>query len=212
MKSMWIALFFGLLLFVVGSAYSAVGGASVSSSTVGGAGQSAPTNFTISAGNIYNITASAWSSTQKWAGVYGNVTGQLLLGTSSSTLLFSWSNSAANVVVIYFSSNASADLSTLAAATSADVGSLDSGSDAWSLTFTGTGTVANSDLMPASAPMATTNPTSSGFNTYSLKDAAGNLVWAANIIPGGNTTFNGQVAQFQAILPSGTLYVWLEIK
>ncbi len=219
MKFEWILAYTALFLLLMGVAYSATtGGATVSTSTVGGAGAPTPGSFTVNAGNIYNITASSWSSTEKWAGVYGNVSGFLLLGTSGSQYLFKWSESANNVVAIYFSGVDNANLTSLSAATQTDVtnelgSEYGEGSDAWSNTFTGSGGDSDSALIPdTGVPYATTEPSGSAFYTYSLKDGSGKLVWAGNIHPSGAQTFNGQYAHFQVILPAGTFYVWLEIK
>lgn len=81
---------FAVLLF--GTAFAAMAGASTQEGTQGKYVYSGnPGNVTTEGGNVTDVNVSSNSSTEKWAGFYGNVSGNLLLSKNVGAALYTWS-------------------------------------------------------------------------------------------------------------------------
>ena len=216
------ATLFALVIASLGVAFAAVpGGASVTSSDKGEFPASAAGTIDVEAGHVYNASLDANMSTFRWAGVYGNTTGTIYLGDSSSQYMYSWT---AEGNLVYMSTASAVTWSSLADADAATVtGALSflaSGSDSYANTFTGAAEDIGSNLFSITSDYAYTydNTHAGAWKTYSLTDGT-NLVWAGKVNAGG-TAYNGEVADFQMIVPedgssSGagatTYYVWVEL-
>ena len=102
MKNGLILAAFAVLLF--GTAFAAMAGASATAGTTGKYNISGVAgNVITEGGNVTNVTLSANSSTEKWAGFYGNVTGNLLLqkGTVGNALyIWTWTPTAGGTVCV----------------------------------------------------------------------------------------------------------------
>ncbi len=207
-KYFWIAI---VATIAVSSGYALTpSGASVTLGTGSGFGGSTPASITINSGYTYSANVNGNQSTDKWAGIYGNATGNIMLSDSNGNQFFVWSG--ATPIAVYLSSASNPDWSTVTAANSTDMpSSLTTGTDSWSNTFTGSGSPSGSSIITSAVPAATPLPTASSFQCYSAKDGSGNLIWAAKILSTAATTFNNEKAQYEAILPGGTYNVWLEL-
>jgi len=216
------ATLFALVFASLGVAFAAVpGGASITSSDLGEFPASTAGSIAVTAGHIYNASLDANMSTFRWAGVYGNTTGTIYLGDSASRYMYSW---AAEGNLVYMSTAAAVSWTTLADATSTDVTTalpfLASGADSYASTFTGVPESIGSNLFTVTSDFAQTydNTATPIWKTYSLTDGT-NLVWAGKVSPAG-TSYNGEVADFQMIVPEDgssagagttTYYVWVEL-
>ena len=199
------------------------GGATATLANNAGAyGGSAAGQYNITSGNIYGINMTSVQNTYRWVGIYGNVSGTIVLADSTGKSFFNWSG--AKGVLVYASNANSINWAGLTAASATDMPTWlnDTGAtDNYQSTFTGASTNIGSQIFTTvSAPYAEPYPTASAWKTFSLSDGT-NLVWAADVNDGGASTYNGQTAQFELILPENgtagdetttTNYFWLELQ
>ena len=83
-----------LLVFLSSQVLAVVpSGASVTSVQNETAPADTPGNHSAIAGNISEITLTAFSSTQSWQGYYGNVSGTIQLADSTDNVFYNWSES-----------------------------------------------------------------------------------------------------------------------
>ncbi len=199
-KTMMVALIVTLVsMYAVYAAEP--GGATVTSSqdlgefSAGSAG-----TVSIEAGNVTQANLEANMSTYRWSGLLGNVSGSIQLGDGSSNVLFTWTGSGRLV----YASEASPTWGSLADASQANVEGvythLATGSDNYSLTFTGGSESIGSGIFTLSSDFATT--LSSGattWKTYSLWDTT-NVVFAGRVESAG-TSYSGTTVDYQMIIP-----------
>ncbi|WP_414838024.1 hypothetical protein ACK3SF_01330 [Candidatus Nanosalina sp. VS9-1] len=156
-------------------------------------------------GNVTAANLSAEQSTDSWAGLYGNATGSLVLGTGDSgSVLYNWDASAENV----FASSASVTWTNLTNGTAEDVDSYYSflsGSDNAVNTFTSGNTTITLDGEDYKGETAMTNNDagSGAWSTVALLDNSSekNPVFTG-IVGEDATAFNGDSADYQLILPA----------
>lgn len=172
------------------------------------------------AGNITYVDLDTNMSTNRWAGLLGNATGNIILGDNFDNFLFSWSAQGRNVYVAEnhigwsnLEENYSAAFATFYNGASDQ--------DNFTKTFSGTGPL-SSDMFTfgSNVQRATTLPGGSGWYTYALNDGKQN-VFAGNIIAAGAAAYDGSSVQYQMIVPeyglggdtSATEYnLWLELQ
>lgn len=156
----------------------------------------------VGAGNTYSANLVTNMSTYRWAGLTGNVTGNIVLGDSNSNQMFTWS---AVGRVVYASTAGTIAWGSLADAAVTDMPSYITGgadSDNYTQTFTGSVEGFGSGIFDSltSDYAATYNSTGgAAWKTYSLKEGA-NLVWASTVVENGND-FRGNTADYQMLLP-----------
>ncbi|MDN5328166.1 MAG: hypothetical protein PWP03_804 [Candidatus Woesearchaeota archaeon] len=218
-----------MVLFLANNVFAATpGGAQVTDNGENTYTPASPQTVDVNAGAIRNADLTAEMSTYRWAGLFGNASGTIVLASGSglsANKMFEWS---ANATLVFASTAGSVTWSSLAAATEAQVTTafshLNSGSDSYANTFTGsealtTQTVAAGSI--ASAPYAITkdDTASDYWKTYALYDGA-NVVFAGLVVPAGHNSYNGTLSQYQMILPEDgtntdsnptTYNVWLEL-
>lgn len=166
---------------------------------------SAAGTVNLDAGNVTYADISADMSTLKWAGVYGNATGNLVLGDSAGNQLYTWT---ARGNLVYFSNAAVTNWNTLASAGGTFVNSTfpwltqANATDTYGATFTGANSSIGSQIFPSlNAPYASTLSTvGNAWKTYSLKVDTTTAVFAGHVDP-GNTAYDGSAADYQVILP-----------
>lgn len=172
----------------------------------------------LTSGNIRYTDLTTNMSTYRWAGLLGNVSGNIVLGDSSNDVLFSWT---ANGRIVY-ASTGSPTWASLVVANASTVQTYINGTDSdnFTNTFNSTATV-DSGIFPSltNAPTATTNG-GAGWFTYALYDGA-NMVWAGNVRAAGDTAYDTTTSvQYQMIVPedgtsgdtSATSYnLWVEL-
>ena len=183
-------------------------------------------SINVESGNIYLANVTGEQSTYHWAGIYGNATGTLVLGDSSSAKMFEW-NAVAKYV--YFDDDNSVAWGSLQAATCSDVETVYSflagASDSCSNTFTTTRNF-DSDVTTdsvANAIAAQTNddtPTAYWY-TIALGDGGtSDIVFVGEVDSAGHNAYNGDTANYQVILPEDgsdgdttatTYYIWIEL-
>ncbi len=154
----------------------------------------------LEAGNITYADVETNMSTYRWAGLFGNVSGNIVLGDSSNNVMYQWT---AQGKMVYASTAASVTWTSLADATATDMPAYLTGAyaDNYSQTFTGSSENIGSNIFTTiTSDYAQTNG-GSGWKTYSLWDTT-NLVWAGPVVAGGQNAYDGATkAQYQIILP-----------
>ena len=157
----------------------------------------------------------SWSNSTKWGGVFGNISSDILLGNGLDNML-KWHSEVS--YIFFVNSNDEVELNNLIPANSTIVDdvnpNLDTGTDAWSQVFNNF-TLSSNGLIPENTPYTITNPTSSGFATFSLAYLLPNgnytLVWAGNISQEGSISVDGSLANYQVMLPNGTFDIYFEM-
>ena len=178
-------------------------GATVLSSTDRGELPAAsPGNINVEAGNISIISIDTNASTYRWAGVLGNVSGNIVLGDASSNQMFTWTGEGR---LIYASTAGSIAWASLADAVVGDMPAyLTSGaSDNYTQTFTGASENIGSGIfstISSDYAMTNNNVATPTWKTYSLKDGGSNLVWAG-LVSAAGTSYAGDTTDFQMIIP-----------
>lgn len=160
----------------------------------------------IDAGNITYADLAVNTSTLKWAGVYGNTSGNIILGDSSGNRLYVWT---AEGNLVYFTSAAVVDWSTIADANGTWVDSkypfLSSAntSDTYANTFTGSNESIGSQIFTTlhSDYASTLSSGANTWKTYSLKVDSGATAVFAGKVNAAATAYNGQKADYQVIIP-----------
>ena len=157
-------------------------------------------NAAVEAGNIRYVDLETNMTTYRWAGILGNVSGNIMLGDSSNDVLFTWT---AKGRVVYASEAASVTWASLAIEDGSHVATYYNGasdSDNFTNTFTSTGNVDSGIYSLNSAPRATTLG-GSGWYTYALYDGA-SMVFAGNVEPSGANAYDGSTSvNYQMIVP-----------
>ena len=154
-------------------------------------------------GNIYSNNLDATQGTYKWVGMYGNVTGTIVLEDTNGKQFFNWTGAKGLLV---YASNATADWASLSNATASEVTTaypfLASGTDDYANTFNAGSKIIGSQIYPSiNASYATPFPTGSGFETYALKDNSNNIVWGGKVLSTAASTYDGSTADFEMLLP-----------
>ena len=168
------------------------------------------THFDAVNGHVYEVNATVNQSTMRWAGVYGQINGLIVLGDSSGNVFYQWTPSVTGSYV-YFTVDSDIDMGSLTAVSEGDIQTAapwldratDDYSDSWSNTFTATENMVTPGEAVSNAPYATI---ASNFKCYSVRDGAvssgslSNLVWAAK----GNadqTLYGSVTADYACLLP-----------
>lgn len=156
---------------------------------------------TVEAGNIRYVDLDTNFSTYRWAGILGDVTGNIILGDSvGGDILFTWT---AKGRVVYATEAASITWASLTGATVGDLPAYLTGgsdSDNFTNTFSSTGTVDSGLYTLVGVPRATTLG-GTGWYTYALHDGT-NVVYAGNVDPAGDTAYDGTTSvNYQMIVP-----------
>ncbi|RME31300.1 hypothetical protein D6789_03100 [Candidatus Woesearchaeota archaeon] len=197
---------FVLLVLVLLLAHSvlAVSNASVSNFTQEGnySWNATSISGTQVSGNITHTSLFLNSTTYRWAGISGNVSGNIVLGDAGANALFTWSSSG----ILVYASEAQPDWNSVVDATKDDVVSsypfLGEGApDNYTGTFTGAPEDISSitfSITSDYAPALSNGGTP--WKTYSLSDGV-NIIFAGRVKAGGDFNYRGRITDFQMILP-----------
>jgi hypothetical protein len=189
-----------LSLLVVSAAFAAdPGGATVTNSgSVGSYGAPAAGSSSVTSGQIYTANLSTEQATYRWAGLFGNVSGNIVLGDSDDDVLYQW---AASGNLVYASTAAAPVWASLADATDAQMPAyLTTGSDNYTATFTGGSESIGSGIFTVSSDFATTQTAAATtWKTYSLWDTT-DLIFAGKVEEDGSA-YDGSSADYQMIIP-----------
>ncbi|UCD03879.1 MAG: hypothetical protein JSW73_05050 [Candidatus Woesearchaeota archaeon] len=175
----------------------------------------------IESGNITSANLAANMSTYRWAGLTGNVSGDIILADANNETMYTWT---AEGRVVYASNESSIAWSGLSNSTVADmpsyIAATDNNGDRYNNTFIGS-ILMDSDLFSIYARRCTTQSAeSTNWYTYSLDDGTGVLVWAGEVVTGG-TDYENETADYQILLPedgtggdetASTFYLWVELR
>ena len=180
--------------------------------------------LTTEGGNVTELNISQDISTEKWAGLWGNLSGNILLSDGTSNFyIWTWSPSNGGVVCAQPSSTANFDWSAAAATTAGEVDA------AFSFTTTDTDSATNTLTETCSLTISGTSitgapaVTASGFQTCSLEDTStlptkSDLAFCTSITT-GTTLFNGGTGDYALMIPTTesagsteTYVFWLELQ
>ena len=219
-----------LLLLGIGFAIGNVDG--VHSTSYARWYQDTSQNFTTEGGNITNVNVTATSLTDKWADVFGNVSGNLTLKSNGDTTKYAylWSWNPATGGEVCMGTDASFDWSSVQNATAADIDTawgFGSAADNATNTYTDNNTnVCAFDFSQRSGITSSDGAdigSDSSYESCVLGDVAspgskGNLVFCTHINNTG-TNYNGTAYNYELLLPTNassstateTYYVFAEL-
>ncbi len=218
---------FPLLIIVVGLALMVVGNAiqPVNSWTSGPQQKYTPTATPLvtEGGNVTEVNITQNISTEKWAAIWGNITGNIVLGTQTN-VFYSWTWSPANggTICAQPGSVGNFDFTAITAATGGEV------DNAFSFPTTDVDSATNTLTNACSVTIGSTTynsnagVTASGFTTCAFKDAATpaktDLSFCTTVAQ-GTTLFNSLTGDYALMIPTSptlgateSYVLWLELK
>ncbi len=223
---------FGLLAFVLGAllvasiAAAAPAGASVVNGTASSLPESTASSLNISGGQVQEVNVSGYTITNKWAGFFGQVSGDIRLGDSAGNIFYQWTVNDPTGAVVYAVTNGTVsdwsdtNIAPLYGSDTILPSFLTSGADSFNNTFTSQETFTSNSLTINNVNYTTTwesGTQGSNFKTYALKASTeGLMVWAAKAVS-DTTGFNGNAVDYQVLvgLTSQTqqvpVYFYLEL-
>ena len=160
----------------------------------------------VTSGHVYYSDLNTNVSSFKWAGLYGNVSGNIVLSDDDQDILYHW---AANGRVVYATEAGTPDWTSMSDALRADVvgdyAHIDTADkDNYSNTFVGgVENIGSALYVTLDSDFAQTYDASESvsWKTYSVQDAVGNLVFAGLVQEGGAESYKGTTVDYQMILP-----------
>ncbi len=220
MKGIRFFVVLAMFLLAAGAVKADVGNVTVSAGAESSYDDSGATGSTsVTAGGTAQADVQSVSSTSRWAGFYGSITGKIVLADASSNWFKNWTVSSVNGALVYGSTANNADFSTLAAAHVADEPAFlttSGAADNFALTFNANETATfNSQSINANYTLTYNNAGTETFKTYALKDGSSNLIWAA-LAQDDATGYNGNTIDYQLLVPvdgttATTYYFYLEL-
>ena len=198
-----------------------------------------PTNDSIdtTAGTIYQFNLSVVEKTYRWVGLWGNITGSIVLkGVGANDIFYQWSlsNGVTAGSMLYATTdptgvdptNFVGTNSTYLNQADTAYGYLTTVTDSITNTYDGAATF-QSPSMQNSITVNSTTLQSSTWTNYFIKDVAGNIastndiVWAVQINP-DQPAYNGELADYELLIPENeevgdgegvvtTYYLWVEL-
>lgn len=232
MKKIAILMVLAMVLSM-GAAFAAAPGDATATGVVdqGSYAQVDGSTANVSGGNIYQSDVSATVSTARWAGIYGDVSGTIVLGddtgNTATDIMYTWAGATGLVV---YAVDGAVDWTSVSPATNATVtaqytylADAVAPNDNFAVTFAASHDL-NSNLFESLGnPAVQTDDDSGAFWwTMALQDNAAKTVWAAEVVDGGHLTYDGATsAEFQMILPDSseaedttptTYDMWLELE
>jgi hypothetical protein len=222
---------FASFLIALILAFSAVKGAPTGASVQAGqqerGSEGSAGNVPTEGGNITRVNLTAYQITGKWAGFWGNVSGDIRLADSSGNIFYKWTISDATGGVVYACNGTVSDWSStnIQPIYSTDPllpSFLKEGTDSFNLTFTSQETFTSPSLSIPNTNYTTTyqnNAPGSDFKTYALKTASGDvLIWAGKVkenmgsFKGSTVTADYQIlAGVTSTTGTTTFYFYLEL-
>ncbi len=224
---LWVAITAVLMALPLAMAATPGGGSVVGSAQDNGEyPSSAAGTVNVTSGHVYLANVTAEQSTYHWAGVYGNATGKLVLGDSSSNKMYEWD---AVAKYIYFDDDNSITWGSLQLVSCSDVEGvytyLSGASDSCTNTFTGTNnydsTVTSDSVANAITAQTYDDSSTAYWKTMALGDGGtSDIVFVAEADSAYHGAYDGTVANYQVILPEDgsngdttatTYYIWVEL-
>jgi hypothetical protein len=180
-------------------------------------------SIAIEGGNISNVDLSTNTSTARWAGAYGNITGNIILGESGETsFMYTWSVSNADLGEVCVSQDSAPTWANFAATTGAEVDTVfgfSTGDDQAVDFFTDTSVVLT---VSGTTPITTTGATTLGSWEFGAAEFTGSpaaeadFAFCANISQQA-TDYKGHAVDFELMFPTttgavDTYYFYLELE
>ena len=166
-------------------------------------------NLTIAGGNISNADLNSTTLTGRWAALFGNVSGSVLLGDDASHIVYTWGWNASNGGIVCASTNSTLSSFLAFPGYSSEIdnawGFSGMAGDSANNTFTGRNcsmdygptTISGADYADTGVPGGFET---CAFKSYTTPDKAG-LLFCSDIINGGQL-YNGQSGDFEMIVPT----------
>ncbi len=208
-------------------ALAAPTGATATTASQGSAPAGTAGTTTATGGEVVQSNLSAYQSTDKWVGFFGEVSGDIRLADSSNNIFYQWTIADPTGGVVYVTNAtvtdwSAANIQPLYANDSIMPSFLITGTDSFNNTFTLVGTFTSPSLSISNVNYTTTwqaGAQGTTFKTYALKSVADKaLIWAGNVVAdqtsyqGGTATADYQVlagADVQGA--AATFYFYLEL-
>lgn len=173
---------------------------------------SAAQSFTTQGGNVTEATIVGRVITDRWAGFYGNATGQLFVGDSSGSTYYQWTTVDMTGGVIYASTGLVNDWLNLRPAVVGDMPGFLQGiaTDNYDATFSLNENFVSATLLVPNADYALTwqddgTPGVGNLKTYALyDDTDGNAIFAGKIIDDTDSFSDGETVDYQLLVPAQT--------
>ncbi len=220
MRKVMLALLIGMFAVSLASFASAapVGG-SVSTGTSERMADSSAGQVSLTGGNVTEVNVTGYSSTSRWGGFYGEISGGIRLADSSSNVFYEWTVSNVTDAVVYAANDTVSSWASVAAATVSDMPSYlqAAASDNFTNTFTASEAFTSPSLSVASVPYTSTwqNGAQGSLKTYALKEGS-TLIWAGKAIADTNSFKGGSdTVDYQILAPANsgetTYYFYVEL-
>lgn len=216
------------VLLVAPFAVAAPSGASITTGTQERAPDQSPNTIPSEGGNVTQVNVSGYVVTTKWAGFYGEVSGDIRLADSSNHIFYQWTVSDPADAVVYACNDTVSDWSASNIipiyAENASTGWLPAflidGTDSFNVTFASQEQFKSNSLTIDNVNYTTTwqgGSKGSDFKTYALASYTDKtLIWAGKAVA-DKTAFNSGTADYQILAgvnsQSGTttFYFYLEL-
>jgi hypothetical protein len=167
-------------------------------------------NFTTEGGNVTSANLDTNASTEKWAGFYGNTSGNLLLSENNTAqYMYLWIWNSSNGGVVCLSTNPSLSSFSASGANGTDIdstwGFTPADADSGINTYNGTGCALQFGSESVSGASYADTGSAGGFQTCALKTAAtpakNEMLFCVNITYNG-AIYNGKTGDFEAMVPT----------
>lgn len=188
----------GLLTVFIGAflmaslAAAAPTGATLQTGTASSMSTASATSASIQGGQVQEVNVSGYTVTGKWAGFFGQVSGDVRLGDSSGNIFYKWTVNNPTGSVVYAVTNGTVsdwtgtNIVPLYGNDAILPSFLTTGADSFNNTFTQQETFTSSSLNINNVNYTTTwesGSQGSNFKTYALKASSeGLMVWAAKAV------------------------------
>ncbi len=209
---------FGTLVAILGAllmasiAAAAPVGASITSGTASSLTPATAQSVNANGGNVQEVNVTGYTITDKWAGFFGQVSGNVELGDSAGHIFYKWTVNDPTGSIVYAAVNDSnVDWTNISALYGNDAilpSFLTTGADSFNNTFTqqaasltvGTTTISNVNYTTTWDNSTGTPGQGTVFKTYALKDGTNkDMIFAAEAV--NNTAgFNGNAVDYQVLV------------
>jgi len=217
---------FVLLLFAFAFAFAIQPAESWTVGQIGKYTQVLNANVTTEGGNVTELNLSSNISTERWAGFWGNVSGQIVLAPNTTAIFYTWTWNSSNggeVCAVAASSGFNwASLSAVANTVIDSVWGFGAATDNATKTFNETCASITINNQTVSSTAGSLTGQRVDFKTCAIADsgsptAKSDIAFCVPIKNAGNL-FNGQTGDYELIAPTDagptateTYYFWLEL-
>lgn len=217
-----------LLLFATAFAFAIQPAEEFAVGQIGRYTSTASANFTTEGGNVTELNLTGNVSTEKWAGFWGNVNGNIVLAPNNTAFLYVWNWTPTNGgEVCAVAASSGFDWTTLNAITNAatinTMWGFGAAADNATITFNETCTSIVINNQSVTNTIASLTGQKNDFRTCAIADSGSpstkaDVAFCVNIKDAGNL-FNGQTGNYELIVPTNaslgateTYYFWLELE